>query len=59
MKSGWWFGAYPSENIKVDWDDYWEYMDKTCSKPPISYRVWNITWRTVGLMKGWKISLVD
>ena len=35
--TGWWL-TYPSENMKVSWDHYSQYMGKkkTCSKPPTS-----------------------
>ena len=37
--SGWWF--QPSWKILVSWDDYSQYMEKTCSKPPTKYgSVW-------------------
>ena len=28
----------PLKNMKVSWDDYSQYMEKKCSKPPTSYR---------------------
>ena len=28
----------PLKNMKVSWDDYSQYMEKKCSKPPISSR---------------------
>jgi hypothetical protein len=27
MMTGWWL-TYPSENMKVSWDDYSQYMEK-------------------------------
>jgi hypothetical protein len=37
--AGWWY-TYPSENMKVIWDDYSQYMEKSnsFSKPPTRWR---------------------
>ena len=49
--SGWWY-TYPSEKYESCWDDYSQYMGKTCSKPPTRYGfrrrfsrpAWTIDW---------------
>jgi len=36
-KSIWLVVSTPLKNMKVSWDEYSQYMKKTCSKPPTSY----------------------
>ena len=34
--SGWWLGPTPLKNMKVSLDDYSQWKNKKCSKPPTS-----------------------
>jgi hypothetical protein len=43
LNANWLVVSTPLKNMKVSWDDYSQYMEKTCSKPPIS-QSWQQIW---------------
>ena len=43
----------PLKNMKVSWDDYSQYMEKKCSKPPISTGAKRREWMGCWGLLGW------